>query len=475
MFAAVLLLAAVLRFYKLGVTSLWTDELFTAFYPRDGLSFIWTEGLRTEPTSPLYFSLIWAVEHVAGDSAFVLRLPSVAGSLLGIALAGLLARELFERRAASIFAGLLLALAPTNIFYAQEARGYALQGAALALALFGFARFLRERDRAGPLALYGTGATLAIYFHPTSLIAVAAINLAALFSVVGRGRLLDAPALLRWCAVNAIVAVLCLPLVPTLLSPSIAAAVNWIPALSRWSLEELIGVTLAGPTVGEHAMAIAEIAIPLLAVIFLVPPWRPGRRAATVLLLAPGLFLVLMIAISLHRPVLLGRTLAWTLVPLAVALGDVLARRTKVIALVVLAGLATATALHFSRVELLKEDWRGFLARLPDLSPPALIVLAPHTPPAALARYAPDAATPVQMEDPGPPVAETLLTTRLFGTKTITRADLAAAIDSGRPVWLIYRRPEYQWMLRTTAGLPPPKRAVQDIEGSNAGMRALFW
>jgi hypothetical protein len=79
------------------------------------------------------------------------------------------------------------------------------------------------------------------------------------------------------------------------------------------------------------------------------------------------------------------------------------------------------------------------------------------------------------MEDPGPPVAETLLTTRLFGTKTITRADLAAAIDSGRPVWLIYRRPEYQWMLRTTAGLPPPKRAVQDIEGSNAGMRALFW
>ena len=36
----------------------------------------------------------------------------------------------------------------------------------------------------------------------------------------------------------------------------------------------------------------------LLAVLLLIPPWRPGRRALTVLVAVPGVFLALMIGVK---------------------------------------------------------------------------------------------------------------------------------------------------------------------------------
>jgi hypothetical protein len=186
------------------------------------------------------------------------------------------------------------------------------------------------------------------------------------------------------------------------------------------------------------------------------------------------LFLLLAVAVSAIKPILLTRTVAWVLIPLAIALGDVLARRTSVIAFGVVAVLALATTLHVSRAGTLVEDWRGFLGRLPRLGPPALVVLAPATSPAALARYAPGA-EPVRLDDGLPPVPETTVIPRIFGTKTIPLAEFRAAVAAGRPVWLIYRRPEYDWILKATAGLPPPRLAVQEGEGSNPAMRALLW
>ena len=147
--AAVSVIAVAVRLYRLDDVSLWTDELFTRFYPDAGLAYLWTDGLRTEPTSPLYYTLIWAVERLAGSAAWVVRAPSVAGVAGGVWLAWSLGRELFGRAGPGVLAGLLLALAPIDVLYAQEARSYALQGAALGLALLGFARVLRGGRRAG--------------------------------------------------------------------------------------------------------------------------------------------------------------------------------------------------------------------------------------------------------------------------------------------------------------------------------------
>ena len=474
-YLAIFAVAAVLRLHNFDSTPLWTDELFTAAYPNAGLPYLWTTGLVTEPTSPLYYSLIWFIERLANDSTFALRLPSLAGSLAGIWLTGRLTQALSDRSAAPLLAMLLLALAPTSIFYAQEARPYALQGAALALALLGFARFLRAPNSGAGLALYASGAALAAWLHPTSVFAITAFNVAVLLGLLGHRTLVNQAAFWRWVRANAIVAFLCLPLLPIMLSDNGEVATSWVPALTRWSLEQMLGVTLAGVAVEPQAMRIVEIGIPLLAVLFLVPLWRPGRPAATVLLVVPGAALLLMIAASLIHPVLLSRTIAWTLIPLAAALGDVLARRHKAVGMVVFTVAAAATTLHLAREGTLKENWPRFLARLPGLSPPALVVLAPHTSPAAIHTYAPDVAAPVRMDDGGPPTPETTVIPRLYGTKTITLAELGSAIESGRRVWLIYRRPEYAWMLKTTASLPPPKEAVQDRPGSNPGIRALTW
>ena len=467
---AVAAIAVVVRLYRLDDVSLWTDELFTRSYPNLGLSYLWTVGLRTEPTSPLYYTLIWAVERVAGSAAWAVRSPSVAGSLAGVWLAWLLGRELFGRPGSALIAAVLVALAPVDVLYAQEARAYALQGAALGLALLGFARALRG---AGGLLIYAVGATLAIWLHPTSVAAIAAINLVALASGVGRGRLLDPPALLRWLVVNAGVALLCLPLLPAILAPG--GATNWIPSLTRWSLESVIGQTLAGPALEPHAQRIAEFSLLALLALLVVPLWRPGRRAATVLVLVPGLALTLMVGISVVKPVLLSRTLAWLLIPLAVALGDILSRRPAVVGVAVVGVVAAALGLQLEHIATVKEDWRGLFAQMPGLAPPALIVLAPHSPPAAFAMYAPNAGKPVRLDDGGPPIPETVVMPLLFGTETISREAFGQAIEAGKPVWFIYRRPDYAWARQAVAGLPPPKQVVQSEPGPNPALWALQW
>ncbi len=474
-FLAVLVLAAAVRLYHLGTTSLWTDELFTRYYPRLGLGFLWGEGRSIEPTPPLYYSIIAGWTALVGDSAAALRLPSVAGSLISIVLAYLLARELLDTPRAWLLAPLLLALTPTSIFYAQEARAYALQGAAIALAMLGFARFLRKPDNKAALAAYTLGAVLAVYLHMTSALFVAAVNIAALASLAGSGRLLDRPAFLRWCAANAVVAVACLPLIPVLLSPLTANATTWIGPTTRYSVERTFAITLLGPAVQENLLFYGEIAFAVVAALVLLPPWRPGRRALTVLAAVPVIFIVLITAISLKRPVLITRTAAWLCIPLALVLGDILARRFRLLAVAAVAVAVAATGLHLSRVDDLKEDWKGLLQGLPGLAPPALVVLAPHTPPTALADYAPGAGKPERLAGDFPPTVETTTIPAMLGTPTITPDAFAAAIAAGRPVWLLVRRPDYDWMEQALAGLPPPRANVADGPGRNPALRALRW
>lgn len=472
-YAGVALIAIAARLYQLDTVPLWTDELFTRFYPDAGLGYLWGSGFKAEPTSPLYYTLIAGVEQVIGSQAWALRLPSVLASLASVMLAGALGRELFQRPGVAILAALLLGLAPINVFYAQEARAYALQGVALGLALFGFARVLRG---APGLALYAVGAILAIWFHPTSVAAVAAINAGALVSVVGRNRLLSLSTFRRWIVVNILVLIACLPLIPGMVSPpGGGAATSWIPSLSRWWLESVTGETLAGPALVGSAQRIAELALLGVAGLALVPPWRPGRRAAIVLILVPGLALAMMIGISAVKPILLSRTLAWLLLPLAVSLGAILSRRAVVMGVVVVAALASALFVQIERGVTLKEDWRGLFAQMTNLAPPTLVVLAPHSPPGAVAVYAPAVRNPVRLDDGQPPMPETTTMPRLFGTPTLTHAELAAAIGAGRPVWLIYRRPEYAWVQHEIAGLPPPNRALQSEAGFNPALRALYW
>ena len=194
-----------------------------------------------------------------------------------------------------------------------------------------------------------------------------------------------------------------------------------------------------------------------------------------VLAVVPAVALALMIGISVVKPILLNRTLAWLVLPLAVALGGLLSRRPTVLGVMGVAAAVIGLVLQAGRGAAAKEDWPGLFAQMGDLSPPSLVVLAPHTPPAAMAVYAPDASPPVRLDDGKPPMPETTVIPRLFGTPTVSLAAVATAIQAGRSVWFIYRRSEYKWVQRELAALPPPVRTLQSEPGSNPALRAVQW
>lgn len=121
---ALVILAFALRAVSLERQSLWYDEGVSAYLttlPWDAL----TRWTADDIQPPLYYYLLKLWCAAAGRSEGALRWPSVFFSTLTVPLAAVLGRRLFSRRA-GLIAGLLFALSPLYIWYAQEARNYAM-------------------------------------------------------------------------------------------------------------------------------------------------------------------------------------------------------------------------------------------------------------------------------------------------------------------------------------------------------------
>lgn len=125
--AAISLLALALRLHNLTYHSLWFDEAISVRWARSDVPTILAVGFQLveDRLPPLYYLLLHGWVRLAGDGEMALRLPSV---LLGVALVPLLyavGARLFGR-SVGVLAALLAALNPFLIWYAQEARMYAL-------------------------------------------------------------------------------------------------------------------------------------------------------------------------------------------------------------------------------------------------------------------------------------------------------------------------------------------------------------
>ncbi|MGB3716250.1 MAG: glycosyltransferase family 39 protein [Candidatus Promineifilaceae bacterium] len=114
----ILLVAFVLRLAFLGSKSVWLDEAFSVWQANRTPAEIWNATFDNHP--PMYYLLLQAWMNL-GKSEAVIRLPSVLASMVGLALLYTLARRLFDRKVALV-AVTLLALAPIDLWYAQEAR-----------------------------------------------------------------------------------------------------------------------------------------------------------------------------------------------------------------------------------------------------------------------------------------------------------------------------------------------------------------
>jgi mannosyltransferase len=146
--AAITLLAAALRFYKLGEWSFWVDEFYSVnrainHFSSPELIF---QNIPPErywiPTSTILMAQVF---NLSGVSEWNARLVSTLLGILSIPLFYVLINKVFGKSIALI-AVLLLAISPWHIFWSQNARFYMALMILYTLALFAFHHGM-ERDR----------------------------------------------------------------------------------------------------------------------------------------------------------------------------------------------------------------------------------------------------------------------------------------------------------------------------------------
>lgn len=239
-----LLLAAGLRLHRLGVQSLWNDE---------GASFAMTQRLpeaiiinaAADIHPPGYYLLLAGWTRLAGTSEFALRFPSGLASLLTVALTYTLGRRLFGR-GAGIAAALLLAVNTFAIYYAQEARMYALLGLWAAAGMAALVAWL-ERDGASrapliALALINAAGLYTQYAYPLSMLAQG-----MLFLLWWAWRARRWQPLLRYAAAN----LLTLALFAPWAGEAVRQVTTWPNSGAGTPLETLLSIVTFGLAAGS--------------------------------------------------------------------------------------------------------------------------------------------------------------------------------------------------------------------------------
>src|SRR5271170_7876360 len=121
---AIVLLGTALRFLNLGRQSVWVDEGFSWIAVQ--ISFRGLTRLSLHDVHPpLYYYLLKASLWVLPDTEFGMRFVSVLCSVATLAVMMTFVNRRCGHRAAC-YVGLLAAVSPFDIYYAQEARMYAL-------------------------------------------------------------------------------------------------------------------------------------------------------------------------------------------------------------------------------------------------------------------------------------------------------------------------------------------------------------
>lgn len=162
---ALLVIAFALRVWALGAQSLWFDEGWSWHLARLPLAEM--AAVTAGDRSPaLYYGLLHGWMTLAGDSEFALRAPSALADTLTTAAVMALSAQLARSRRAGLFAGGLYAVCGFALWYAGEARMYALVAMFATLSSLALLRALSRPTGAG--RCYAASAVLlaaAIHCH----------------------------------------------------------------------------------------------------------------------------------------------------------------------------------------------------------------------------------------------------------------------------------------------------------------------
>jgi len=166
-----LTVAAAVRIVTLDQQSFWYDEAVTLEDVQGSLTDVVGRVRGSEATPPLYFVLAWAWRQSVGTGEVGLRLLSTVIGVVTVALVIAATQRLTDRPTA-LLAGALAALNPFLIYYAQEARAYALLALLTFSSVAAAAIAVRERRRAY-IAAWAITAALGLVTHYFAIFIVA--------------------------------------------------------------------------------------------------------------------------------------------------------------------------------------------------------------------------------------------------------------------------------------------------------------
>jgi mannosyltransferase len=376
----IVLLAFALRVTALGAQSLWNDEAFSVTRAALGP---WLAAVGDETQPPLYHALLAAWVALAGTSEFSARFFSLVPSVAAVALAWR-AGCAAGGRAAGTIAALLLASSALAVYFAQEARMYALAASLVLAALLGAWRlWTAAPGEARPGGRLYVGATVALlYTHFLGWLVLALMNLAAL--VAGqrawqwRGAWLRAQRrVLLYSLFNAFF----------LARFFLTTARN--PRSAPVTIGDLFGAPLRlqlGPAPPDPlpmvGLAIGGLAA-LAVVTALFRPAGHGRAAAPALvawLAVPGAFLLVLWLLSLRGMDLFQpRYLSLALPAVAVGVAVLLARLPPALRALLVSGVVglslVAVFAVYRAPEEQRTDWRGLAGGIAAAERPADLVV----------------------------------------------------------------------------------------------------
>ncbi len=181
--AAIVLLAAAFRLFRLGEQSFWVDEINVLSFVRSGhlLTALRERGGPFE--LPLHYVAVWAASFLPLGFETSARVPAAVFGTLEVLALMLVARRLTARIDVALLAGSFLAFAPFAIRYSQENRYYTTFSA---LALLSWWLVLRavERRTTGAFLWWGLGVGALVLAHPFAPLVVVAELVA--IAVLGR-------------------------------------------------------------------------------------------------------------------------------------------------------------------------------------------------------------------------------------------------------------------------------------------------
>ena len=346
--AAVLVggLAFVLGLVSLGSKSLWFDEAYDAVHATASWGDVLSSALGHEASQAAYLIFLKQWLSFVPDDEWWLRLPSVLFAAIAAGVLVMLGTAVLGRRT-GVVAGLLLAVNGFMVTWSQQARTYALVVLAVVASTYLLVRALEPGAGRGRWVVYGTVATFSLYAHFFAAFVIAAQVVAAL---VARPR----PRTEHLLVAGTIVGVGALPALWFAAARDVGQ-ISWIVPLS------LGGVKGAVEEASGRNVLLIGLAAAGCALLLWRPPANASRATRALLVCWAALPFVLAVAVSVVKPILLGRYLIVATPALAllgaVAITSIRYRPVAYVMLVACLAIGAARTVEWYRAPSV-EAWR---------------------------------------------------------------------------------------------------------------------